>query len=94
MTVALVESAAPAAFDTRTQNTVVVPSAGVYVADVAPSTGAEVVPLLPMYHWIGQSGRNPVATTLSSAERPASTDWLCGLRGDLRAPLTQARSSR
>ena len=33
-----------------TQNTVVALRAGAYDADVAPSTGAEVVPLSPTYH--------------------------------------------
>ena len=45
------ESAAPAVFDTRTQNVVVAASAGVVkVADVAPFTGELVAPLAPENH--------------------------------------------
>jgi hypothetical protein len=52
VTVAVVLSAVPAEFDTRTQKFVMTDNPDVVnVAAVAPATGADVSPLLPWYHW-------------------------------------------
>ena len=50
VTVAVLLSKWPQLFETRTQYVVVLTGDTVGVADVAPPTGVETSPVLPMYH--------------------------------------------
>src|SRR5437764_128838 len=70
VTVAVCESAGGVqALLTRTQNVVVDPTWSEMALVLAPATGCDVFPLLPMYHWYC-SGASPVAATNSEAVPP------------------------
>ena len=70
---AVLESALPVAFDTRTQYLAgLVSAAVVYALTVAPEMAFEVAPLVPAYHWYA-SGTAPVAVTLRTAACPGGT---------------------
>src|SRR6476659_4909940 len=77
VTVALLLSAEPQEFVTRTQYCVVEPGLTARFALVPYCTGLKVLPLRPTYHWYERVAV-PLATTPSCATLPKVIDVLCG----------------